>query len=339
LKPWSADLYFGRAAARHGLIGQDKEKREKAIADYSEAIKRNSDFSSAYYARGVIASDINDLESAISDFSAAIKIDKNWKNEMYKENSFFGKSTVFLQRCVVYQKKNLLREAVEDCTEAIQIKKDYAIAYNFRGTIYEKQAEISKAIDDYTASIDSKCPDIWIPYTNRGLLKIQKGDYDEALKDFKKSIDVNSKYAHAWYGRGLVYSKMKPPKAEKAIKEFNQALIFTSYAFIFKDRGRVYADLGDHKRAIEDYGQAILMDQSDPETYQLRCEANVAVMALDDARQDCNKASDLYRQKNEIEKSDDASKMTTEIEKFFAITRAKDAQLEAEKKKQKQTSP
>jgi tetratricopeptide (TPR) repeat protein len=277
LKPWSADLYFARAASRHSLIGTDKEKREKTVEDYSEAIKRNPDLSAALYWRGMIALAANESESGIVDITAAIRIDKNWKDDFVFDNSFFGKSTAFLQRCIVYGNRNLVQKAIEDCTDAIQIKKDYANAYNQRGLLYEKQADLSKALNDYTASIENKILEIWIPYSNRAFLKSQQEEYDEALKDFNKSIAANQKFSTAWYGRGLVYSKMKQP--DKAIKDFNQALLLGSSAMFFKERGRVYTGLENHKRAIEDYSQAILLDQNDPETHYLRCGANVGSVA------------------------------------------------------------
>ena len=52
-----------------------------------------------------------------------------------------------------------------------------------------------------------------------------KGDYNRAIADYNKFIEVNPVYAGAYH-----------------------------------DRGRAYSKLGKYKRAIEDYDKAILLD-------------------------------------------------------------------------------
>jgi tetratricopeptide (TPR) repeat protein len=40
-------------------------------------------------------------------------------------------------------------------------------------------------------------------YCNRGFNKGKLGDYDEALQDYNKAIEMNPSFAYAYYNRGL----------------------------------------------------------------------------------------------------------------------------------------
>lgn len=71
------DAYFRRAEAEHSL-----NQREKAIEDYSTAIKLHPDEVFLYLRRGREYRVIKDSEKALADFDAAIKLKPQWA-ELY----------------------------------------------------------------------------------------------------------------------------------------------------------------------------------------------------------------------------------------------------------------
>jgi tetratricopeptide (TPR) repeat protein len=79
-----------------------------------------------------------------------------------------------------------------------------AEAYYNRGLAYQLKKEYDKAIADYTKAIEIN-PNDAEAYNNRGLAYGSKKEYDKAIADYTKAIEINPKYAEAYYNRGLAY--------------------------------------------------------------------------------------------------------------------------------------
>ena len=58
-----------------GLAYQRKDDLDRAIADYSEAIRLDPKYAEAYYGRGLTYRNKGDVERAIADYSEAIRLD------------------------------------------------------------------------------------------------------------------------------------------------------------------------------------------------------------------------------------------------------------------------
>ncbi|MCY3740628.1 MAG: tetratricopeptide repeat protein [Candidatus Poribacteria bacterium] len=63
-KPKDTESYYNR-----GIAYYEKREYDKAIADFSEVIKRNSDHADAYYNRGNAYCDEVDCDKAIADYT------------------------------------------------------------------------------------------------------------------------------------------------------------------------------------------------------------------------------------------------------------------------------
>ena len=84
---------------------------------------------------------------------------------------------------------------------------------------------------------------------------ILQDQYDLALKKFGESIKLDSNYAVAYQGRGIVHAYIDDN--ESAIDNFNEAIKASQYnAKSYLSRGNVYAKIGDYKHAIADFEKA-----------------------------------------------------------------------------------
>jgi formylglycine-generating enzyme required for sulfatase activity len=84
---------------------------------------------------------------------------------------------------------------------------------------YEKKFEYNRAIKEFTRALDLK-PDQASAYYYRGIVYYEKGDYDHAIEDFTEAIRLNPNYAQAYQKRGLAYNKKgQKIKAEKDLKK------------------------------------------------------------------------------------------------------------------------
>lgn len=93
-------------------------------------------------------------------------------------------------------------------------------------------------------------------YYNNGMDKYRQKDFAGALSDFTVAIELNSKFAEAYYFRGLLYGK-EFHKYSKAIKDFTKAIkLKGDYAEAYYNRGVTHVILDDIKNSCEDLKKA-----------------------------------------------------------------------------------
>jgi tetratricopeptide (TPR) repeat protein len=122
-------------------------------------------------------------------------------------------------------------------------------------------------------------------YYNRGLAKLEMGDYDRAIADFDAAIRLDPASAAAFNNRGGAwYAK---GDQDRAIADFDKAIqLDPACAFAYHNRGEVWRDKGDFNRAIADYGKAIELDRAYTAAYTDRALAYEHIGDLTRARED-----------------------------------------------------
>jgi tetratricopeptide (TPR) repeat protein len=93
-------------------------------------------------------------------------------------------------------------------------------------------------------------------YLNRGIAQYKKGDYDQAIANYTRAIEINPNYAKAYFYRGLAYQDKGD--YDRAIADYTKAIeINPKLDIAYNNRGLAYQDKGDYDRAIADYTKAI----------------------------------------------------------------------------------
>jgi hypothetical protein len=120
-----------------------KKQYDRAIADYTEAIRLDPKFHYAYYHRGVAWSDKKQYDRAIADYTDAIKLDPKYAN-------------AYAHRGDAWLDKNDYESAIADFTDAIMLDPNNLTAHNNRGYAWERKGNKQRAIEDYrrTLAID-----------------------------------------------------------------------------------------------------------------------------------------------------------------------------------------
>jgi tetratricopeptide (TPR) repeat protein len=106
-------------------------------------------------------------------------------------------------------------------------------------------------------------------YYGRGIVHTQLKDYPKAIADYNQAIALDPKDALAYYNRGIVRYELK--EYPRAIADFTQAIALDpKYASAYTNRGNVHAQLKEYPRAIADFTQAIALDPKYASAYTNR---------------------------------------------------------------------
>ncbi|MBI1995088.1 MAG: tetratricopeptide repeat protein [Deltaproteobacteria bacterium] len=135
---------------------------------------------------------------------------------------------------------------------------DHALAFYNRGLTNYKKKDYDGAILDYDKAIELD-PKYAAAFNNRGLAYHNKKDYDRAIQDYDRAIQLDPNYALAFNNRGWTYYSKKD--YERAIEDYNQASrLNPNYAVAFNNRGIAYRSKKDYERALADYEAAARID-------------------------------------------------------------------------------
>ncbi|MBN2391726.1 MAG: tetratricopeptide repeat protein [Anaerolineae bacterium] len=145
-----------------------------------------------------------------------------------------------------------------------------AADYHHRAAIYLNMGEYDKAIQEYNKALE--LDSTYVPaYYNRGLAHAKQQHYADAIADFSEVITldplhVDPHYVDAYYNRGLVYARQNA--FDQALTDYDQALALRPEdPLIYNSRGNVRYKAKDYAQAIADYDQAIQHDPAYTDAY------------------------------------------------------------------------
>jgi tetratricopeptide (TPR) repeat protein len=170
-------------------------------------------------------------------------------------------------------------------------------------TINRVTTSTSQATPDLVETVTPECLDAFPPISVRGNessngLEID-GDTLEVQGEAQKSLDEYSK-AYLLYLKELGYATRRSMRGDPtALKLVNSSI--ESPEFPFKV-GRVFAQVGKHESAIncftESLNQKTALSTIDADAYLNRGESYLAIGQKEKARQDYQKAVELFQQYN-----------------------------------------
>ena len=127
------------------LAYDEKGEYDRAIADYTEAIRIKPDYAEAYRNRGVAYAEKGEYDRAIADYTEAIRLKPDYAEAYYNRGIAYarkasttkpspttrkpsGSSRTMPRRtpivALAYGAKGEYDRAIADCTEAIRLKPD-----------------------------------------------------------------------------------------------------------------------------------------------------------------------------------------------------------------------
>lgn len=168
--------------------------------------------------------------------------------------------------------------AMERYSEALGYVPEHADAYFRRGMLrmtffHDGKGslhDISKAI------LYAEVPnDLY--YFQRGKIYVQLKDYEQALKDFDRSIAIDPKSDSAYFYKAELQREVKTNYHLAIVQYDNVLSINPVFAQAFAGKGFCYAKLKNHKKVLENLNAAIKLNSRIGAWYSLRGQTKAAM--------------------------------------------------------------
>jgi tetratricopeptide (TPR) repeat protein len=276
LNPHDADVYAARAEARAEL-----EDMEGAIADYTRAIELKPDQEEVHFDRAHARLAHGDLQGAVEDYTRVLELTDD-------RHLAFG---ALSRRGLVYFRMVSLTEAIDDFTDALELRPQALSLYQFRGQARYIDRDHQGAIEDFTTALegDSEFVPAWY---ERGRARLEQEDYDGAIDDFHVVTQLSPGHPEATFQEALARElrDQRDTRPEEDVEGRPQ----DREGFLARAEARYEA--GDCLGAISDYYRALSFRLEDPharfgltmakQKLQLQAEARVAEVQLQENPRD-----------------------------------------------------
>jgi tetratricopeptide (TPR) repeat protein len=146
-----------------------------------------------------------------------------------------------------------LKGAIEEFTQAINLKNDFAESYFERGKTYIEIGDFENAEKDFQTAVKLN-PKLTESYVYLAQIQLAKGNDEEALKYLEKSSHGQKDYKY-YFSLGKINFNNK--NYEKAVEYLSKAIEQNPYLVDAYDlRAKAFKELGQYIKAIEDFKRA-----------------------------------------------------------------------------------
>lgn len=181
---------------------------DNAFEKINQALKINENLAKAYYLKGSIYKEVGDTAKAISSLETALEQD----NKNY--NAFLDLGIIYAAR------KNGI--ALEYYNNALSINPTSTEALYAKARLLQDINKGDEALVIYEQILKSDSVHIYSIF-NIGAIQLDaKKDAKKALEYFTKAININPKYAEAYFARGACYQVLKDKN--NAIADYKMCL-------------------------------------------------------------------------------------------------------------------
>ncbi len=235
-----------------------ENKNYYTAIDYATRSLNASLNGGAYWWRGMSKYYLENYLDAITDFTSALS---------YYSSDRSSLGELYIWRGDCRRKQRLYQEAISDYELSLSYGSGKRLhIYWSEAAAYYNNGEYQKAVDMYTSAINnaSQNTDLAKLYKERGGASGALYKYDDAIADFSKAIEYDSRYANAFWQRG--YYRGKKLQYELAIGDFTAAIRLLEPAdtggsndlsVLYNNRGFYRYYLGNYEEAKTDMEQSL----------------------------------------------------------------------------------
>lgn len=149
--------------------------------------------------------------------------------------------------------------------DAVAKAPNSARAHDNLGLAYIERKEYEMALAEFKKTLELN-PRYYLAYYNAGVVYQLKGELDLARYSYEECIRLNPRYFRAYYNLGIVYRKFG--ETGKAVSMYEKAIsIDPRHPFVYNNLGVAFMAMEDMERAEEAFKKAIEVDPSYVKSY------------------------------------------------------------------------
>ena len=191
------------------------------------------------------------------------------------------------ERLQLYQKEKPYRCQLKGSDTTVPNAEDAAECVT-RAKAHLDKEEYDKAIADCDKALELD-PKFADAYRTRSRAWYHKGEFDKLMADCNQALAINPQIAEAYIGRAIGWEEKD--EHDKAIADCNRALaIDPKIAEAYNTRGLAWKEKREYTKALADYNQALTLNPKLAEAYNNRGEAWRQKGEFDKALVDYNQA-------------------------------------------------
>ena len=186
-------------------------------------------------------------------------------------------------------------ERIPACTRLIEFGRkdiDVGTAYRVRANVWYLKGNFDNAIADYKAAINHD-PKLISALQGLGNSYFRKAEFYSAIKAYSDALAVEKKSAELYNNRGL--AQLNVGEFSSAVKDFGEAIkINPEFASAYNNRGIAYSKYKQFEPAIKDFTKAVKIEPGFVDAYMSRAEVLIVEKSdLDGGIRDYNKVISL----------------------------------------------
>ena len=146
-------------------------------------------------------------------------------------------------------------EAIRDYEQSLRLEPDNPDAFTARGLAYNGQQRYDLAIQEFTRAIGLDAGSAQTLY-HRGMTYGFLGSYDQAIDDFNTALAFQPDH-----GEALCFARFESGEYEEALRDFDKLIeLMPGQSDAYYGRACAYAFMNQPLQAIDDFERSIRLD-------------------------------------------------------------------------------
>lgn len=186
------------------------------------------------------------------------RIDLNRQDLFRKPLISFYSIVIIIFSILTIKQNTIWNDPLKFYQTAIKYSPDSYRPHNEIGIIYLQQGKYDLAIKELQKAIELN-KRFELAYDNLGMAYDHKGDFENAIPQYKKAIELNPLNPKTYNNLGNAYNKLN--QFDQAIKAYEEALkLNPHYKAVYNNLGVIYYKKGIYEEAKKYWGKALEID-------------------------------------------------------------------------------